>query len=45
MRRCFDEGLVLRVTGDTVIFSPMFITSEDQLDAMFAILRRVLATI
>jgi beta-alanine--pyruvate transaminase len=45
MRRCFDQGLVLRVTGDTVIFAPLFITSEDQLDAMFSILRRVLETI
>ena len=45
MRACFEAGLVVRVTGDTIILSPMFITTDDQLDAMFTILRRVLSTI
>jgi beta-alanine--pyruvate transaminase len=45
LRKAFEQGLVLRVTGDTVIFSPMFITTEDQLDEMFDGLRTVLKTV
>ena len=43
LRRCFERGLVLRVTGDTVIFAPAFIATEDHLDQMMVILRDVLA--
>jgi len=45
LQRCFEQGLVLRVTGDTVIFAPMFITGIDDLDRMFEILRSVLKTV
>jgi acetylornithine/succinyldiaminopimelate/putrescine aminotransferase len=45
LRKAFEHGLVLRVTGDTVIFAPMFITTEDQLDEMFDGLRTVLKTV
>jgi beta-alanine--pyruvate transaminase len=43
LRRCFEQGLVLRVTGDTVIFAPAFIATEDHLDQMMVILRDVLS--
>lgn len=45
LQRCFEAGLVVRVTGDTVIFAPMFITTEDQIDEMISLLRGVLKTI
>ncbi|MCF3945463.1 aspartate aminotransferase family protein [Acidiphilium sp. AL] len=45
LRRCFEQGLVIRVAGDTVVFAPLFITTEDELDQMFALLRGVLKTV
>ncbi|OYV66018.1 MAG: aspartate aminotransferase family protein, partial [Acidiphilium sp. 21-66-27] len=45
LRRAFEQGLVLRVAGDTAIFAPLFITTDDQLDEMFDKLRKVLATV
>lgn len=45
LRRAFEQGLVLRVAGDTVIFAPLFITTDDQLDEMFDKLRKVLAAV
>ncbi|MDD2878181.1 MAG: aspartate aminotransferase family protein [Acidiphilium sp.] len=45
MRRCFEQGLVLRVAGDTVILAPLFITTESQLDEMFTLLRGVLKSV
>ncbi len=45
LQRCFEQGLVLRVTGDTIIFAPMFITQIDDLDRMFKLLRSVLKTV
>jgi beta-alanine--pyruvate transaminase len=31
-RRAFDEGLLVRVTGDTIALSPPLIISEDEID-------------
>lgn len=45
LRRAFESGLVLRVASDTVILSPMFITTDDQLDEMFTLLRKILAAV
>jgi beta-alanine--pyruvate transaminase len=45
LRKSFEQGLVMRVAGDTVIFAPMFITTEDQLDEMFSVLRAVLKAV
>jgi beta-alanine--pyruvate transaminase len=45
LRKSFEQGLVLRITGDTVIFAPMFITTDDQLDEIFTGLRTVLKTV
>lgn len=45
LRQCFEAGLVTRIGGDTVVFAPLFITTEDQLDHMVSLLRGVLKTI
>jgi beta-alanine--pyruvate transaminase len=44
LKRCFEIGLVTRVSGDTVILAPPFICKEADIDQMFEILRSVLAT-
>jgi beta-alanine--pyruvate transaminase len=33
-RTCFDEGLLIRVTGDTIALSPPLIVSEAQIGEM-----------
>ncbi len=40
--RCFDEGLLLRVTGDVLALSPPLILEQAHIDEMFNILGRVL---
>ncbi|HJP22759.1 MAG TPA: aminotransferase class III-fold pyridoxal phosphate-dependent enzyme [Alphaproteobacteria bacterium] len=40
LKRCYEAGLVLRVTADTAILAPALITSEDEIDEMVAILRQ-----
>jgi beta-alanine--pyruvate transaminase len=42
---CFDEGLLIRVTGDTIALSPPLIVKQSQIDEMVQQLRAVLATI
>lgn len=42
---CFDQGLLIRVTGDTIALSPPLIVSESQIDEMVGRLRSVLSTI
>ena len=42
-QRCFDEGLLVRVTGDIVALSPPLIVEKTQIDEMFAKLADVLA--
>jgi beta-alanine--pyruvate transaminase len=37
-RRCFDEGLLIRVTGDIIALSPPLIISAEEIDRLFAIL-------
>jgi beta-alanine--pyruvate transaminase len=41
--RCFDEGLLVRVTGDIIALSPPLIIENVQIDEMFARLADVLA--
>ncbi|HQT68311.1 MAG: aspartate aminotransferase family protein [Rhodospirillales bacterium 20-60-12] len=45
LKKTFEAGVVVRIAGDTVIFSPPFIASEDHLDEMVAITRKVLETL
>jgi beta-alanine--pyruvate transaminase len=35
---CFNNGLMIRITGDTIALSPPLIVSEAQIDEMTAIL-------
>lgn len=44
LKRLFAAGLLLKYTGDTAVLSPPLVSSEDDIDAMFGILREVLAT-
>ncbi|MFC5067034.1 aminotransferase class III-fold pyridoxal phosphate-dependent enzyme [Flaviflagellibacter deserti] len=41
-RILFNEGLHVKATGDAIIFAPAFVTTEDELEQMTAILRKVL---
>jgi beta-alanine--pyruvate transaminase len=41
-RLLFKEGLHIKATGDALIFAPAFVTKEDDLEKMTAILRKVL---
>lgn len=43
--RGLDEGLLLRVTGDTIAVAPPFISSVEEVQTMIESLRRVLRTI
>lgn len=38
--RCFDQGLLIRVTGDIIALSPPLIVEESHLDELFDILAR-----
>lgn len=42
-RRCFDCGLLVRVTGDIIALSPPLIVEEDQIDEIFGRIREVLS--
>ena len=44
-RRCFDEGLLIRVTGDTIALSPPLIIEEAQIEAIVAQIGRTLREI
>lgn len=43
--RCFDEGLLIRVTGDTIALSPPLIVSEIQIEEMADQLRRMITAV
>jgi beta-alanine--pyruvate transaminase len=42
---CFDNGLLIRVTGDIIALSPPLIIEKDQIDFMIDRIRKTLATI
>jgi beta-alanine--pyruvate transaminase len=44
-RQCFDAGLLIRVTGDILAFSPPFIIEKAQIDQIVSTVRDVLKTI
>lgn len=39
---CFDQGILLRYTGDTIAVSPPLIIEEEQIEHLFATIRAVL---
>lgn len=41
-RRCFDDGLLIRVTADTIALSPPLIVSEAEIDRIFSMLGEAL---
>ncbi len=43
--RCFEAGVLVRTTGDTIALSPPLIVESDQIDQIFATIRRVLAEV
>lgn len=44
-QRCFDQGLLVRATGDIIALSPPLIVKHAQIDDMFGILRQCLAEV
>jgi beta-alanine--pyruvate transaminase len=40
--RCFDEGVLIRSSGDTLVLSPPLIISENEIEMVFATIRRAL---
>jgi beta-alanine--pyruvate transaminase len=43
--KCWERGLLVRVTGDTIALSPPLIMTESHMDEMVSILRAVLGTV
>jgi beta-alanine--pyruvate transaminase len=41
-RRCYQEGILVRATGDTIALSPPLIISKSQIDELVSVLARVL---
>jgi len=41
-KRCFDDGVLIRNSGDTLVLSPPLIIAEDEIEMVFATLRRAL---
>ncbi len=45
IKKCFEKGMVLRATMDTLILSPPLVIEEEQIDQIFNIIRDVLADV
>ena len=43
--RCFEEGILIRITGDTIALSPPLIAERSHIDQLFETLGRVLASV
>jgi beta-alanine--pyruvate transaminase len=43
--RCFDDGILIRASADTLVLSPPLIITTEQIDFVFATIRRALAPI
>jgi beta-alanine--pyruvate transaminase len=41
-RRCFDDGILIRSSGDTLVLSPPLIIAESEIEMVFATIRRAL---
>ncbi|WP_455372842.1 aminotransferase class III-fold pyridoxal phosphate-dependent enzyme [Limibacillus halophilus] len=44
-RRCFEEGVMIRTTGDIIALSPPLVVEKSQIDQIFETIKRVLETI
>ena len=44
-KRCFDDGVLIRGSGDTLVLSPPLIIAESEIEMVFATIRRALDTI
>jgi beta-alanine--pyruvate transaminase len=42
---CFEQGVLIRTTGDTIALSPPLIISEREIDTLFGTLGEVLDTV
>jgi beta-alanine--pyruvate transaminase len=43
--KCFEAGVLVRYTGDTVAFSPPLIVQKTQIDQIFETVGKVLKTL
>jgi beta-alanine--pyruvate transaminase len=43
--RCFEEGILIRSSGDTLVLSPPLIITENEIAMVFATIRRALDTL
>ena len=43
--RCFNDGVLIRASGDTLLLSPPLIISEEQIEVVFAAIGRALAAV
>ena len=41
-RKCFDDGVIIRTTGDTLAFSPPLVIDESEIDEMVESVRKAL---
>src|SRR5882724_1544625 len=44
-KRCFDDGILIRSSGDTLVLSPPLIIAESEIEMVFATIRRALDTV
>ena len=44
-KRCFDDGVLIRSSGETLVLSPPLIIGENEIEMVFATIRRALDTI
>jgi beta-alanine--pyruvate transaminase len=44
-KRCFDDGVLIRSSGDTLVLSPPLIIAENEIEMVFATIRRALGAI
>jgi L-2,4-diaminobutyrate transaminase len=42
---CLDRGLITRIVGDSLLFAPPLVISEDELDEMVQIAREAIAAV
>ena len=43
--KCFEQGLLIRTTGDIIALSPPLIIEKNQIDELFGLLAKVLREI